>query len=541
MSNAAAIAPAAFQPAYLGADGSAVNWRRVYLGFAGLAGGQFMALLDIQIVASALTEVQAGISASADEIGAIQSIYLVTEVIGIPISAYLSKRWGVRPFYMFATLAFILTSIAVGLAANLEAMLLARGFQGLAAGAMIPATFAIAMTAFPPERRLSANVIVSMIVTLAPTIGPTLGGHIVDSLGWRWLFFINVPPGLLVLYLVGRYLDFDKPDPAVGKNVDWLGLGLMTVFLVSMLYVLEEGAENSWLRDDVVLWASVVTLVGGGFFVWRQLSYRQPIVVLTPFRDRNFSLGIIISFISGAALYGGTFLLPLYLGHVRQYSAGEIGNVMLVSGLVMFLSGPFLGRIVRAFDFRVSLGLGMALTAWGMWQGVYLTDQWGFWEFCAMQVARGLGAMVAMIAASQMCVATMSPALMKDASSLLNLIRNIGGAFGISIMSTVLFQSTAVHAQALASGVSASGALAQAFLGEMTQRMEVMGASDPGGAARKMIGFMIQRDAAVLGYIDAFAVVAAGSLLAAVIGFLATPAGLRAPAIAPEPERPEPD
>lgn len=158
-----------------------------------------------------------------------------------------------------------------------------------------------------------------------------------------------------------------------------------------------------------------------------------------------------------------------------------------------------------------------------------------------MQVARGLGAMVAMIAASQMCVATMSPALMKDASSLLNLIRNIGGAFGISIMSTVLFQSTAVHAQALASGVSASGARAQAFLGEMTQRMEVMGASDPGGAARKMIGFMIQRDAAVLGYIDAFAVVAAGSLLAAVIGFLATPAGLRAPAIAPEPERPEPD
>lgn len=152
-----------------------------------------------------------------------------------------------------------------------------------------------------------------------------------------------------------------------------------------------------------------------------------------------------------------------------------------------------------------------------------------------MQVARGLGSMIAMIAASQMCVATMPPALMKDASSLLNLIRNIGGAFGIAIMSTVLFQSTAAHAQALAAGVSATGARAQAFLEGMTQRMGAMGADDPGGAARKMIGFMIQRDASVLGYIDAFAVAAAGSVLAAVIGFLAAPAGLRAPTVAAPP------
>ncbi|WP_293382574.1 DHA2 family efflux MFS transporter permease subunit [Phenylobacterium sp. SCN 70-31] len=524
---AASTAPAGPQP--LGADGRPVDWTKVYLGFSGLAVGQFMALLDIQIVAAALAEVQAGIGATADEIGWIQSVYLLTEVVAIPVSAYLSKLWGVRPFYMVTTVAFILTSIAVGLSSDIQTMIFNRALQGLAAGAMIPATFAIAMTVFPIEKRLSANVIVSMIVTLAPTIGPTLGGHIAEAMGWRWLFFINIGPGLLVLFLVGRYLDFDRPEPGMAKGIDWWGLGLMTTFLIAMQYVLEEGAENSWFQDDIVLWVAVLTVISGVAFIWRQLVYRQPIVSLAPFQDRNFTLGILITFISGASLYGGTFLLPLFLAHVRGYSAAEVGNVMLVSGLVMFVATPALGRFVRAVDFRFSLGLGMALTAWGMWQGVYVNDQWGFWEFAGMQTARGLGSMVAMIAASQMSVATLPLSMMKDASGLINLIRNVGGAFGIAIISTTLFQTGAAHLQALSQGVSGASLRAQDFLAGMTSRMEELGVADPAGAARKAMGFMIQRDAQVLAYIDAFALVAVGAAIAAAIGFFAAPAGLKAP------------
>lgn len=529
-----AAGAAAHEPSHLGADGRPVDWRKVYLGFAGLAVGQFMALLDIQIVASALAEVQAGIGATADEIGWIQSVYLLTEVVAIPVSAYLSKLWGTRPFYMVTTVAFIITSVIVGLAGDIETMIFARALQGLAAGAMIPATFAIAMTAFPIERRLSANVIVSMIVTLAPTLGPTLGGHIAETLGWRWLFFINIGPGLLVLFLVGRYLDFDKPEPGMARGIDWWGLGLMTVFLIAMQYVLEEGAENSWFQDDAVLWVSVTTVLSGVAFIWRQLVYRQPIVSLAPFQDRNFTLGVTITFISGAALYGGTFLLPLFLAHVRGYSAGEVGNVMLMSGLVMFVTTPLLGRIVRAIDFRFSLGLGMGLTAWGMWQGVYVNDQWGFWEFASMQTARGLGSMIAMIAASQMSVATLSISMMKDASGLINLLRNVGGAFGIAIVSTTMLQASLTHLQALNEGVSRSSVRAQDFLAGMTERMEGLGVADPEGAARKAMGYMINRDAQVLAYMDAFALVALGSALAAVIGFFAAPAGLKAPS-APRP------
>lgn len=515
--------------AHLGADGAPVDWTKVYLGFSGLAIGQFMALLDIQIVAAAIAEVQAGIGATADEIGWIQSIYLLAEVVAIPLSAYLSKLWGTRPFYIGATTAFILTSIAVGLAGSIETMVFTRALQGLAAGAMIPATFAIAMTVFPIEKRLSANVIVSMIVTLAPTIGPSLGGYIAEQLSWRWLFFVNVGPGLLVIFLVGRYGDFDRPDPRLAKGIDWLGLIAMAVFLLAMQYVLEEGAEDGWFDDDWVLWLTVLTVISGAAFVWRQLSYRQPIVSLKPFADRNFTLGVVVNFVAGVALFGGTFILPLFLAHVRQYSAADVGTVMLVSGLVMFVTAPVLGRIIRMFDFRVTLVGGMLLTGWGMWQGVHVTSEWGFWEFAGLQAARGLGAMIAMISASQMSVATLPASMMKDASGLLNLIRNVGGAVGMAMISTVLFQQTAEHYARVSARMSRGSVTAQDFLAGMTARMDQLGLADPEAAARKAMGFMMHREASVLAYGDAFFVLAATCFAAAAISFLAAPAGLRAP------------
>ncbi|MEO8115104.1 MAG: MFS transporter, partial [Phenylobacterium sp.] len=189
----ALAAPARDPHAALGADGAYVNWTKVFLGFGGMIIGQFMAMLDIQIVASSLVQIQAGIGATNDEISWVQTIYLLAEVVIMPLTAYLTKMWGTRTFYVIASLAFIVTSVATGLSSSVDMMIFTRALQGLAAGAMIPPIFATAMTIFPPERRLTANVLVGLIVTLAPTIGPTLGGHITEALSWRWLFFINVP------------------------------------------------------------------------------------------------------------------------------------------------------------------------------------------------------------------------------------------------------------------------------------------------------------------------------------------------------------
>ncbi|MGA0605960.1 DHA2 family efflux MFS transporter permease subunit [Phenylobacterium sp. VNQ135] len=514
-------APAVATGAASAAGGDAVNWTKVFLGFGGMVIGQFMAMLDIQIVASSLTQIQAGIGATSDEISWVQTIYLLAEVVIMPLTAYLTKMWGTRSFYVVACVGFLITSVAVGLSSSVGMMIFFRALQGVFAGAMIPPIFATAMTVFPPERRITANVIVGLIVTLAPTVGPTLGGHLTDMLSWRWLFFINVPVGVLVIFLVWRYADFDRGDPSLSKGIDWWGLAFMTVFLLSMQYVLEEGNSEGWLEDDLILWLTVTAVLTGAIFIWRQLTYWQPIVSLKPFRDRNFSLGIVMTFISGASLFGGTFLLPIFLGQIRGFSSSDVGNTMLVSGLTMFLSAPLAGRIVRMVDARISMVLGFALCAWGIQQGVRVTPDWGFHEFLVLQIVRGVGSMIAMIAAQQMSVASLPVTMMKDASGLINLIRNVAGAIGLALLSTILSHQGAVHYADIASAASVAHLTTAGLYEGLTQMMTESGMADPEGGARKALSMMMHREASTLAFGDAFAVLAMGCWLAAFLSFFA--------------------
>jgi DHA2 family multidrug resistance protein len=515
--------PLVAPPPVLGADGQPVDWVKVFLGFGGMVVGQFMAMLDIQIVASSLVQIQSGIGATNDEIAWVQTIYLLAEVVIMPLTAYLTKMWGTRSFYVIACIGFVITSIGTGLSSTVAMMIGFRALQGLFAGAMIPPIFATAMTVFPPEKRLAANVTVGLIVTLAPTIGPTLGGHLTELLNWRWLFFINVPVGVLVVFLVGRYANFDKGDPRLAKGIDWWGLGLMTVFLLSMQYVLEEGAGDGWFDDAVILWLSVTALVTGGAFIWRQLAYAQPIVSLKPFADRNFTLGIVMTFVTGVSLFGGTFLMPIFLGQVRGFSSAQVGTTMLVSGLTMFLSAPIVGRLVRLVDARIAMVVGFSLAAWAIQLGVRVTDEWGFTEFFTLQVVRGFGTMIAMIAAQQMSIGTLPVSLMKDASGLINLIRNVAGAIGLAVLSTVLSHQNAVHYMDLASAASSANPTTQEMMSGLTQMMSAGGMADPEGTARKAMSLMMHRQAAVLSFGDAFGVLSLGCWAAVFLAFFARP------------------
>ena len=508
---------------FLGADGAEVNWTKVFLGFGGMIIGQFMAMLDIQIVASSLTQIQSGVSATADEIAWVQTIYLLAEVVIMPLTAYLTKMWGTRTFYVIAVVGFTASSVAVGLSSSVPMMIGFRALQGLFAGAMIPPVFATAMTIFPPERRLVANVTVGLIVTLSGTIGPTLGGHVTDLLDWRWLFFINIPVGVLVIFLVGRYADFDKGDPSLSKGIDWWGLGLMSVFLLSLQYVLEEGNGDGWFEDTTILWLSVTAVLAGAAFIWRQLTYWQPIVSLKPFADSNFSLGVAMTFVTGISMFGGTFLMPLYLGRVRGYSSSEVGTTMLVTGLTMFLTAPFVGRLVRVMDARLALVGGFALSGWAMQLAVHLTDQWGFAEFFVLQAVRGVSMMLAMVAAQQLSVATLPLQHMKDASGLINLTRNVAGALGLAMLSTILSHQGAVHYMDLTSAASQANPTSSALMDGLTQMMSAGGLADPEATARRAMSGMIHRQAAVLSFGDAFAALAISCWLAAALGLFARP------------------
>lgn len=513
MTAAPVTAPATEEPK--------VNWTVLLLGFAGMVIGQFMAILDIQIVASSLPQIQAGVGASADEISWIQTAYLIPEVVMIPLSGYLSRLWGTQKVFLASCTGFLLMSVAVGLSQSVEQMIFFRAIQGFVGGAMIPTVFAVAFTAFPPKQRITASVIMGLIVTLAPTVGPTLGGHLTEQLSWRWLFFINVPPGLLVLFLVGRYANFDRGDPSLSKGFDWTGLALMAVFLMSLQFVLEEGAKNDWFADDHILLLTVVVLLTGPAFVWRVLTYYNPIVELRAFRNRNFLVGVVMTFTVGFALFGGTFLLPLFLGRVREYSAAEVGTTMVVSGLAMFATGPFAGRLARAVDPRVLMFGGFMLCAWGMWDAHMVTTEWGFWEFAGVQALRGVGVMLAMIASQQVTMSTLPPHMVKNASGLVNLFRNVGGAVGLATLNTSLTSNTALHMSELTQSIPITSNAMQTMLAGMQERFS--GSLDPAGAAMQAINGMLMRQATTLAFGDAFAMLAVGCALAAFVTLLAKP------------------
>ena len=500
-----------------------VDWMSLYLGFFAMVVGQFMAMLDIQIVASSLPQIQNGVSASADEISWIQTAYLIPEVVMIPLSSYLSRLWGTQRVFMVSCAGFVVMSVLTGLSTSIDMMIITRALQGFIGGAMVPTVFAVTFTVFPPEKRVISTTIMGLVVTLAPTIGPTLGGHLTDLLDWRWLFFINVVPGAVVLVLVGKFGNFDHGDPSLSKGFDWFGLIVMSAFLMSLTYVLEEGASKNWFEDDLVLWLSVVTVISGPAFVWRQLSYFQPIVQLKAFADRNFTIGTAINFANGASVFGGTFLIPLFLGRIEHYTSSQVGTTMVVSGLTMFLIAPIAGRIIRKYDPRISMVGGLLITALGIWLGHAINKNWGFGEFAGLQALRSAGSMIAMIGSQTLAMSTISPALAKSASSIINLARNTGGAVGLAVLSSQLTTRTAEHMNELTAAVSISSPKAQAMLAGLAHRFGGMGVADPEGAARKAFDFMLNQQAQVLAYGDGFALMAGGCIVAAGVSMLAKP------------------
>jgi len=518
--TASATGPAAPPPAKVMTQS---DWTKLFLGFGAMVIGQFMAILDIQIVAASLPQIQAGVGASADQVSWIQTAYLIPEVVMIPLSGYLSRLWGTQRLYLASCTGFIVMSVLTGLSSSIDMMILTRALQGFIGGAMIPTVFAVAFTAFPPERRVTASVIMGLIVTLAPTVGPTLGGHLTEWLSWRWLFFINVPTGLIVLFGVARWGQFDKGDPSLAKGFDWFGLAVMATFLMSLQFVLEEGAKNSWFEDDVILGLAVLAAVTGVVFVWRSLSYRNPIVELRAFTNRNFSIGVLMTAVSGASLFGGTFLLPQFLGRVRHYSASEVGTTMVISGLSMFATGPIAGRLVRKTDPRLPMFIGFLLAGWGMYMAHGVTKDWGFWEFAGVQACRGVGVMIAMIATQQITMSTLPPHMVKNASGLVNLSRNTGGAMGLALLATSISQQTALYYNDLSSRIASSDVAAQGMMAGLSQRMTMLGLSDPEGASLKAFSGMLQQQATVLAFGDSFTLLALGCFAAAGISLLAKP------------------
>jgi DHA2 family multidrug resistance protein len=492
-SNAGGSAPA--KPA-------SIDRRRMFA-FICMVFGMFMAILDIQIVSASLAEIQAGLSASADEISWVQTSYLIAEVIMIPLSGTLSRVLSTRWMFVTAAAGFTLMSVMCALSSSINEMIVWRALQGFIGGGMIPTVFASAYTIFPPEKRPIVSPIIGLVATLAPTIGPTVGGYLTDMFSWHWLFLVNIVPGIFVTVSTYLLVDFDKPQLSLFKTFDWWGLGFMAAFLGSLEYVLEEGPSNDWFQDHLVLALTIVCVGGAVAFFYRVLTAEQPIVDLRAFKDRNFAAGCAFSFVMGVGLYGLTYLYPIYLGRVRGYSALQIGETMFVSGLAMFVTAPIAGRLSAKLDPRIMMAGGFIGFAIGTWMITGLTKDWDFWELFVPQIFRGVSLMMCMVPINNIALGTLSPDRLKNASGLYNLTRNLGGAVGLAIINTILNNRLDLHFERLRESVSWGRSVADETLANLTLKFGMFG-SDAGQAALKTMANMVRREALVMSFADVF-------------------------------------
>jgi DHA2 family multidrug resistance protein len=471
---------------------------REWTGFIAMVFGIFMAILDIQIVASSLEQIQAGLSATQDEITWVQTSYLIAEVVIIPLSGWLGRALSTRILFAVSCSGFTLMSLCCALAWNLNSMIVFRGLQGLFGGAMIPSVFAVIYTLFPPRLQPTMVIVVGLVVTIAPTAGPVFGGYLTEFVSWKALFLVNLLPGLLVTLLTWLFVRVDEPDWDLLERIDFRGICYIVVFLGAMQYVLEEGVRKEWFESREIVWLSLVAATAGIAMLHRELTIDNPIVDLWAFRDSNFAVGCTFSFVLGIGLYTIIYLMPVYLATVKGLNSLQIGQYIMVAGIFQFLSAFVAGPMSKILEPRLMLALGLIMYGLGCWMNGNLTHDAGYWEFFWPQALRGFAMMFCFLPINTLALGTLPLEEVKNASGLYNLMRNLGGAIGLAVANTLMIQWNKAHYAVLREAVTPGSPQARAMLEGLAAKMQEMGAVDPDLAALNQVHGLLMRESEVM-------------------------------------------
>ena len=487
---------------------------RDWFGVLAMVVGLFMAIMDVQIVTSSLTQIQGGLSASSDEISWVQTSYLIADVVMVPLSGTLSRLLSTRALFVTAALGFTGASALCATATSLSQMIVYRAMQGFSGGAMMPLVFPVIYTKFRMPQLATVMVLISLILNLSSTLGPTIGGFLTDTWSWHWLFLVNLAPGIAVAVTVWLLIDIDKPELSLLRHFDLTGLALMALFLGCLQYALQEGPRCDWFSDDSILAAVVVSSIASVFFFWRVLTYHQPIVDLRAFTNRNFALGSFYTFVVGTGMYGTTYLIPLFLAQVRGFSSLQIGETVVVTGLAQLAMSPISPLLARKMDLRLMLGIGIGLFAVAMYLTAQLTNQAGFVELFVPQVVRGIALMMCYIPANIIALSSVPQEKLKNSAGLYNLTRDLGGAIALVTIGTLMNSRLHFHWNRLIEAINPARPAVQHYLDMQANRLDPSVPGDAGRAAVKLLANLVQREALVLTYNDAIMLIG-GLFLAA--------------------------
>ena len=404
--------------------------------------GTVMAALDISIVNVSLPYMRGSLSASIEEITWVATGYMLSNVIVMPLIAFLANRFGRKRFFMFSVLLFTGCSMACGMARSLSTMVFFRMIQGVGGGALIPVSQAILRETYPQEEQGMAMGIYGLGVIMGPAIGPTLGGWLTTHYSWPWIFYVNVPVGIINLLLVSRYIE-DPPYLArQSGKVDAAGIGLLAVGLGALQIMLEKGEQKDWFTSQFIMELAIVSGVGLLLFILRELKTKKPAVDLRILKDRTFTTGTMIGGILGIALFGTLFLLPLLLEQLLGYPAFDSGLALMPRSLAMAATMPVVGKIYNKVGPRVLVFFGYLVSAFSYWQLSRLSLNIDFWDIVIPQAVQGVGFGAIFVALSTVALSNIDKTKMQAATGLYNVVRLVSGSMGIALTATLLDRGT---------------------------------------------------------------------------------------------------
>ncbi len=471
--------------------------------------GTIMSALDSSIVNVALPYMRGSLSATIEEITWVATGYILSNVIIMPIVGMLSARYGRKKFYLFSIVGFTISSMLCGMAWNLTSMVVFRVFQGMGGGAMIPVSQAILRETFPPEEQGMAMGLYGFGVVLGPAFGPTIGGWLTDHYSWPWIFYINVPIGIIDVLMVMRYIKDPSYLVREKGKIDFIGLSYMMIGLGALQVLLEKGEQEAWFESAMIRYLMIASIAGIILFIWRELTCDRPAVDLRILKDVNFASGSLIGGFLGMGLMGSLFLLPMFLQQLLGYPALDSGFIQMPRSIAMAIAMPLGGKLYNRLGPRALIGSGLIVTAVSFYQLSRLSLNMGYFDVFFPQLLQGAGFGLIFVALSTAALSTIEKSRLTSAAGLYNVVRQVFGSIGIAVAASQLTRYMTTYHALLADKVTDYSNATSAWMSSVSGGMQAQGA-DPATAKQMALTLLdgeLMRQAGMMAYNHMFLLV----------------------------------
>lgn len=466
-------------------------------------------IIDTTIVNVALPDMRGSLGATLNEVSWVITAYSLANVIIVPMTSWLSQQFGRRNYFAVSIILFTVCSFLCGNATNIWELVAFRFLQGLGGGALLVTSQTIITESWPTEKRATAQAIYTLGIIVGPTLGPPLGGYIIDNYSWPYIFYINIPIGVIAALLTLQFVRSPQYEKKRGASqVDWLGIILLTIGVGSMQFVLEKGQEEDWFSSALIVVLTVTTILGLFFFIWRQMVYRYPIVELRVLKNGNLRIGVILSFIMGFGLFGSTFVIPLYTQSLLGWTAQQSGMLQLPSTLFVAVMMPVVAILIqKGVPQKYLIAIGMTVFfIYSYLSYKILSPDTGSHDFFWVLIIRGFGLGLLSVPVSTMSLSTLKGPEIGQGAAFSGMMRQLGGAFGIALISTFVTRQTDLHRSTLVSHLDVNNPDVQQRLVQLTASMRSKG-FDITTAQQKAYAMMdgaVMKQATVLSYMDVF-------------------------------------